>query len=314
MPEKTCFNINFDSLGWAMSSDPKASLDPTFFKVADRFFELSDKYNFKYTIFVIGRDLENPEVAERVRSWAAKGHEIGNHSYSHKQNLGYLGCDELESEVMRSHEIITKVCGREPKGFIAPAWATSAALIDILIKNGYLYDTSVFPSYFMWPALAKLWWNFRNDERRASVWQRRDRIANLFGHRMPYFSKGESLMKKDIDGLLIFPLPSTPIFRIPCWHTVSFLFPRPLFAAVLNSCLNQKYFYYLAHPADLLDRNDIRAENRDMENLERLDVSLGRKKEIFESAIELIVKRSSCITTLEEIAKDIISENRLKSK
>ena len=109
---------------------------------------------------------------------------------------------------MRSHDIIAKVCGREPKGFIAPAWATSATLLDILIKNGYLYDTSVFPSYFMWPILAKLWWNFRNDERRSTVWQRRDSLANLFAGRTPFFSKGSSLIKKDREGLLIFPLPS----------------------------------------------------------------------------------------------------------
>ena len=57
--------------------------DPSFLYSAERFFELGSKYNFKYTIFIVGKDLENPEVAARVRSWAESGHEIGNHSYTH---------------------------------------------------------------------------------------------------------------------------------------------------------------------------------------------------------------------------------------
>lgn len=140
MSEKTCFNINFDSLGSFLFEKNKDFSDPTFFQIADRFFELSNKYGFKYTIFVIGKDLEDTKIAQRVREWSKQGHEIGNHSYSHRLNLGHLAYGELEDEVVRSHEIISRICQKEPRGFIAPAWATSPDLIDILIKHNYLQD------------------------------------------------------------------------------------------------------------------------------------------------------------------------------
>ena len=62
------------------SGSPKSYRDPSFFEVADRFLLLAEKYSFKLTIFVIGRDLENPLNQEAVKKWAAMGHEIGNHS------------------------------------------------------------------------------------------------------------------------------------------------------------------------------------------------------------------------------------------
>lgn len=312
MAKKSSFNINFDSLGWALSASPKGFLDPTYLHIAERFFELSNKYGFKYTIFIIGRDLENHRVAQRVKEWSEQGHEIGNHSYSHKQNLGYLDYNKLEMEVMKSHELITKVCGKEPKGFIAPAWATSAELIDILLKHNYLYDTSVFPSYFMYLASAKLWCNFRWDHRRGTIFQRRDRLVNLFASRKPYFSKGRSLIKKESGGLLIIPLPVTPLLRIPCWHTMSFLLPRAIFSLILNLCLTQKYFYYLLHPTDLFDSNDIPANYRNIQNLERLNVSLAKKRQLFHNSIDMIIKRSSQLVTLEQIAKDIIAEGKIR--
>ncbi|MBU1084262.1 MAG: polysaccharide deacetylase family protein [Candidatus Omnitrophota bacterium] len=292
MADKTCINIHFDSLGWTLSKDPAAFHDPSFFDIADRFFAVSGKYGFKYTIFVIGRDLGNPDVAARVKAWAENGHEIGNHSYGHKLNFGSLNYNELETEVMKSHEMIANVCGKEPRGFAAPGWSSSDNLTDILRKNGYLYDTSVFPSYFMWIASVKAWWNFRGDDRRGAILQRKDRLTNLFADRKPYISKG----------LLEIPLPVTAFLRIPCWHTMSFLLPKSCFEATLRSCLKLEYFSYVLHPADLIDSNDV----KDAKNIERLNVSLEDKMSRLCGSIETIIKRSGEIVTLEEIARGVM--------
>jgi len=289
---------------------PKNFTDPTFFGIADRFFALSNKYGFKYTIFIIGRDLENPEVASRVKDWYQQGHEIGNHSYSHKQNLGFLKYREIEFEVMKSHDIITKVCGEEPKGFIAPAISTN--LIDILLKNNYLYDTSLFPSYFMWLITIKLYWNLIKDVRRTELLYRKDKMLNLLGNRKPFFTDGKSLMRKSEDGLLIIPLPVTPYLRIPCWHTMSFFLPLWLYRYVLKSTLKQSYFYYLVHPADLIDLSDIPADFlKNGQVYERLDVDVSSKLRILdEECLATIKSHVSEIVTLKTIANSIILENR----
>jgi hypothetical protein len=271
--------------------------DPAFV-CADRFFDLARNYNFKYTIFINGNDIECPKAAERVKRWAVEGHEIANHSYSHKLNLGSLRDEELEMEVMRSHEIIAKVTGKEPRGFVAPAWSFSEKLIKVLKKNGYLYDTSVFPSYFMWAASFKLWWNLRNDEQGKTIFKREDRMMNLLGSRKPFMS----------EGLLEIPLPVTPILRVPCWHTMSMLFPKPVFGRILDSCLDLDYFYYLLHPADMIDKNDIPVDFVDPRVIERIDIPVSHKAVLLGNSLEKIVSRSGELVTLEKIAREILNE------
>ncbi len=115
----------------------------------DRFLKIANRYQAPLSIFVVGQDLQNPEIFARVRDWSNAGHEIGNHSWSHPVNLGCLSPDKVRDEIFRTHEMILKCTGKEPTGFIAPAWSTSKALVNTLIDLDYLYDTSVFPSLLM---------------------------------------------------------------------------------------------------------------------------------------------------------------------
>lgn len=305
MSHKSCINLHFDSLGSSVLTHLNPSSDPSFFQIADRFLELSGDYGFKYTISVIGRDLENPAAADRVREWSRLGHEIANHSYSHRENLGYLSRDEIEREVMKSHELIEKVCGKEPRGFTAPAWSASANLLQILLERGYLYDASVFPSYFMWLLLLKVSWSSESRERREALLQRPDLAANLFASRTPYFSDGESLIRKTGSGLVMLPLPATRFLRIPCWHTMAFLLPERAFNLVLDSCLAGEYFYYVVHPLDLLDSGDLADGAGDRRHAYRSDVPLARKELLLRSAIGRIKEKSENMSTLEQIAGEI---------
>jgi len=302
----TAFSMNFDSLGWGFSVKNKDFIDPTFFQIADRFFEFAHAYQFKYTFFVIGQDLEHPAVAERVKYWSEQGHEIGNHSYTHPQNIGCLSYNEIEREVLKTHDIITRVCGKEPRGFIAPSWSTSTNLIDILLKNGYLYDTSLVPSYVLWLAVAQNWWNFKRDPRRKDILQRKDRLANLIGSRKPYLANESSLTLRQQEGLLILPLPVTPLFRWPCWHTLAFALPKAMFHHILKTCLkNLDHFYYLIHPADLITLADIPDEYQQMKTIHRLEVPLDQKKQLYEESLKIIADRSDRMVTMEEMAQSI---------
>ena len=308
MSRLASLNINFDSIGWSIGADVIRFRDPTYYEIVERFFEFSKAYGFRYTIFVIGRDLENPDVRARVRDWAAAGHEIGNHSYSHYPNLGSLPRPAIEDEVRRAHDLIASACGREPRGFIAPAWSTSPALIDVLLENRYLYDTSIFPSPLMWAIVAKLWLNFRGDERRKRLVERRDWWANLLANRRAHRVL-KSLLHARKSGLLVIPLPTTPFARIPCWHTAAFVFPRPVFDYALRTCLRDEYFYYLVHPADLMERVDLGAATA-LKNIERMDVPLTAKRRLFDLSLRSIRDRSENIVTLEQMANDMVRRER----
>lgn len=279
-------NINFDSLRWLFSENNFP--DFSYFEIMDRFLGISNKMNFKYTIFVIGKDLKNPDVFSRVRELSEMGHEIGNHSYSHLQNLGYLDYQVIVKEVMKSHRLIVKCIREEPKGFISPAWNFSNNLLNVLNKANYSYDTSVFPSYFIFPVLLKAWWNFRNDERQKDIFQKKDGIVNLFASSEPYF----------INGLLELPLPT--IFKFPCWHTTAFFYPKWLFDFVLNSCLKKEHFYYLVHPADLIGREDIPEKYKSIKVCERMGIPYSDKKKLLTSVLRIIKKKSKIITLKEQ--------------
>src|SRR5262245_298697 len=108
-------NINFDSLSEALGF-PQGFHDKTYFEIADRFFAIAKKYGFKYSIYVIGKDLEQAENRHAVQSWANNGHEIGNHSWSHRLNLGALPYDEMYREVKQAHDAIANTLGTSPHG------------------------------------------------------------------------------------------------------------------------------------------------------------------------------------------------------
>ena len=184
-------NINFDSLGEAYGF-PEGYKDPSFDKVAERFLGVAERLNFKYSIYVIGKDLENPESRARVKEWAQCGHEIGNHSWSHPLNLGALDNRQLNDEVMKAHDIISESAGDEPKGFISPGWSTSRKLLEILAKNRYEYDTSTFPSLLMYPSLFKMLLNHIGDKRFFYVLNRSDLHYPLLARRNAHLYRGNS--------------------------------------------------------------------------------------------------------------------------
>ncbi len=311
-------NINYDSLFFPLTIDRQKYRDPSFYEVADRFFSLSQKYNFRYTIFIIGRDLENPEVFARVREWSQAGHEIGNHTYTHNTKLGTLPRNKAETEILKSHELITRCTGKEPKGFISPTWNISTDVVDILLKANYTYDTSIFPSYFIYFLLLKL--KLMKAGRGPTIVDttlsaRGDKYVPLFGSRKPYFVSPSSLIKKQKDGLLMMPLPVTPILRVPCWHTVWFTLGEKIMRHVLRSCLKEyKYFVYAMHPRDFfapehdLKRDFVEQYKNELSVFEGLSLPFGRKQYLMEETMKILAAGGRKFVTLEEMAQAIRAE------
>src|SRR5690606_14148189 len=107
------------------------------------------------TWFVIGRDADGDAAlpdhatraanAERLRALAAAGDELGNHSYSHPYELAKLSADAIESEIAGCDRVLRAI-GGPVRGFRAPGYDISPAMLDALARLGYRYDSSVFPA------------------------------------------------------------------------------------------------------------------------------------------------------------------------
>ncbi len=286
-------NINFDSLSEAYGF-PRKYNDPSFTRIANRFLEIADKFGFNYSIYVIGKDLEKESNRAEVKRWFDAGHEIGNHSWSHPLNLGSLPRATILDEVRRSHVAIEETIGEPPRGFIAPGWSTSRALKDVLLALDYEYDTSDFPSFLMYPSLLKMAWNHLGDRRFFKIFKRRDYLVSLLGSRKPVEHRGAE------GSLMLMPLPTTKA-RIACWHTTAFVFGWRRHEQILFSCLRDlPYFYYLVHPADLVEANDLDPCRKC--HLERVGGSLDHKMELFERSLARIVESGRKLVTMRELA------------
>lgn len=81
------------------------------------------------TFFCVGRHVEeNPELARRI---VEEGHEIGNHSQSHR-NMWRMPTDAVQTEIDLGEAAILAATGRVPVGFRPPRGLYNQAVLDWL--------------------------------------------------------------------------------------------------------------------------------------------------------------------------------------
>ncbi|MGH7541278.1 MAG: polysaccharide deacetylase family protein, partial [Gemmatimonadota bacterium] len=107
--------------------------------------ELLGRYDTYATFFTLGWVADrHPRV---VRAIADAGHEIASHGWWHRR-IPTLTREHLRSELRDSKAILEDVCGKPIRGFRAPSFSLvpgSEWVFDLLLEEGYRYDSSVFP-------------------------------------------------------------------------------------------------------------------------------------------------------------------------
>jgi hypothetical protein len=98
------------------------------------------------TVFIVGQDAALEKNREALEAIAAAGHEIGNHSFHHNPWLHLYSEEEIETELANAEERIERATGQRPIGFRGPGYSLSEATLRVLVRRGYLYDASTFPS------------------------------------------------------------------------------------------------------------------------------------------------------------------------
>lgn len=84
---------------------------------SQKILDILTKYAVKATFFVVGRDAkEFPDIIMRMNE---EGHEIGNHTFSHK-NVSGMTVTSLKNELKRTNEVIFDIIGKNPKYFRPP--------------------------------------------------------------------------------------------------------------------------------------------------------------------------------------------------
>ncbi len=97
--------------------------------------ELLKKHNAKATFFCIGKHIEkHPEIAKKI---IADGHSIGNHTYNHSNNWGFLSTEKVEIELKKTAIIIEKTVGKSTKLFRPPFGVTNPNIAKVVKKMDY---------------------------------------------------------------------------------------------------------------------------------------------------------------------------------
>jgi hypothetical protein len=215
--------------------------------------------NLKITVFIVGQDAALEQNHAVLRSIAAAGHEIGNHSFRHEPWLHLYSEEELEIEVAKAELQIERATGIIPRGFRAPGYSLTSATCRVLTRRGYLYDASILPSslislarafYFM---TAKLTQEQRQQQKRSG-----GTLRDTFRPLRPYRWKVER------GSLIEIPVTTMPIVRFPihmsyliCLSVFSRSLAHSYFQLGLKLCrVREIQPSILLHPTDFLGCED----------------------------------------------------------
>ncbi len=106
----------------------------------DRILALLASHSIPSTWFVPGHTIETyPRSVAKV---VGAGHEIGHHGWTHRIPASLSRAEE-EEEFLRGNAAIETLTGARARGYRSPAWDLSPHSIDLMLEQGFLYDSSL---------------------------------------------------------------------------------------------------------------------------------------------------------------------------
>ncbi|MFC5555499.1 polysaccharide deacetylase [Methylobacterium iners] len=159
MPKEifVAFSIHVDAVaGWLGSyqgEDSPGDISRGVFAAevgVPRLLRLFERFGLKQSFFIPGHSVESfPREMEAV---VRHGHEVGLHGYSHENPLA-MSRQQEEDVFDKSIEVLQRLSGQRPTGYVAPWWEVSTNSVEILLDRGIKYDHSLmhrdFTPYYL---------------------------------------------------------------------------------------------------------------------------------------------------------------------
>jgi peptidoglycan/xylan/chitin deacetylase (PgdA/CDA1 family) len=279
---------------------PARGLHGVYDAAVPRALSWAESLGIPLTLFAIGADLERAENAARLREARERGHEIANHSYSHRYDLTLRDRDEMEREVADGAAAVDRAVGERPSGFRAPGYLVNDELIAVLVDAGVAYDSSVFPSapYYAAKAAKLLSLRLRGRTSRSV----RGSSSVLFAPKRPYRT-GVPYWRPG-HGLLELPVQVLPAGGFPFIGT-SLVLAGPDVARLMTRTLLFEPFVNLElHGVDFLGADDGLEGLHSHQPDARLPLS--RKLAALSAAVELLREKGFGFVRLDEAARTVV--------
>ena len=264
-----------------------------------RMLELFKRYNIKATLFVVGRDLQVKQRAALVRAMVESGHEIANHTMSHAEGFSFLSWEKKEYEIAEAERIIVGELGVKPKGFRAPSNDVDNETLHILADRGYVYDSSLLPTY-AGPLIRMIkFWGLKINRKHHYLGKSYYGRAPLH----PYHPDEAAVHKTGNMSLIEVPITTMPYVRLPIHGSFHFALARFGLQSLLfhvgcglvkttNVPLN-----YLFHTNEFSDSFSDKRIKRQL----GLDLPVSKKTRMCEHILQTLSSECICVTTEEYV-------------
>ena len=139
-----CLTFDFDAMSGMVAKglkSPTAISRGEFGAVAvDRILALLKKNAIPTSWFIPGTVIKTyPDHCRRI---VDAGHEVGHHGWTHIPPT-QLTPEKEEEGLERGNQALFEISGKATRGYRSTAWELSPITVDLLIKHGFLYDTSM---------------------------------------------------------------------------------------------------------------------------------------------------------------------------
>lgn len=257
-----CVTVDLDSLRCYRDihglAQRDAGVDGAYAIGVRRLLDLFARHDLRATLFVIGRDVDNPAHAELLTEAVRAGHELGNHTFSHYYDLPERDRTSIEDDIVRGEDAIAQIAGERPAGYRAPGYNITESVYDILARRGYRYDSSIFPCppyYAAKAAIMGMQAVIGRPSRSAMT-----PAANLMAPISAYQPSRKRLWRRDAqaNGPIEIPMALVPGLRFPVIGTSLHLMGRRGFdlAYPLLKLAYPHLFQLEFHAIDFMDATD----------------------------------------------------------
>ncbi len=214
-----------------------------------------DALGIRATFFLVARDLEVDEKREVAEGILRRGHEIGNHSLSHRLGMTRLPMGALMEDLNASQQMFEETLDRRPVGFRSPGYDIDARLLRAVWRAGFLYDSSLLPTW--WAPVFRMadWWVAR----RISVRKRQfGRLPYGRAPLTPYRPRRHKIRRDDTTKAFRdfweVPITTTPTLRLPIGAGYVLMAGKGYFARALARLRARDLpVQFLIHGADVTD-------------------------------------------------------------
>jgi peptidoglycan/xylan/chitin deacetylase (PgdA/CDA1 family) len=289
LDDKWCYMKIHGDAGWETF--------PSYFDVfVPRILSFLKERGLLITFMVVGQDAALERNRDLLRSLAAAGHEIGNHSFNHESWMHLNGEEEIEADLVKAEVAIEEMTGVRPVGFRGPGFSIGYRTMQVLARRGYVYDASTFPTYLGPLARAYYFMTTRltpeeKAKRRELFGTFKDGLRTNAAYRWRYNG----------DELIEIPVTTFPVFKVPIHISYVLylsMFSRRLalfyFRTALEFCrISGLQPSILLHPLDFLGVDD---HINELAFFPAMSLKAERKIRVVSDALRILSEQFELVT------------------